>query len=347
MENLVIGSIRENAGKTSIITGLAKALNKKIGYIKPFGDRLLYKKKTLWDYDSALVTNIFGLAEDPKDITVGFDHAKLRYMYDEAGIKKKLTGMVSNTGQDTDVIFVEGGKDLTYGLSVHLDAISAARHIEGKLILVVSGDDNTIMDDIAFIQHYNRMKDVNFLGVIINKVRDVDDFQETYLANITRTGLNVLGIIPYKKDLTLFSVGYLVDPLFAKVISGENALDNVVENILVGAMSFDALLRSSILQKKKRSLVITSGERGDVILAALQNNASGIILTNDILPPANIIAKAAERNIPMLLVSPDTYQVARKIDSMAPLLTKDSGDKINLLQDLVRDKVNIKDIAGF
>ena len=42
MDKFVVTSLRQGAGKTSIIIGLAKALNRKIGYIKPLGERLLY-----------------------------------------------------------------------------------------------------------------------------------------------------------------------------------------------------------------------------------------------------------------------------------------------------------------
>ena len=45
MEKYVFASIRSNAGKTSLILGIARALKKNIAYMKPFGDRLLYKKK--------------------------------------------------------------------------------------------------------------------------------------------------------------------------------------------------------------------------------------------------------------------------------------------------------------
>ncbi len=56
MDKVVIGSMRKSAGKTSIIVGIAGALKKKMAYLKPFGERLLYRKKRLWDYDSALIT---------------------------------------------------------------------------------------------------------------------------------------------------------------------------------------------------------------------------------------------------------------------------------------------------
>ena len=53
MDTFVVASMRPSAGKTSIIIGITKALNRKIGYIKPFGDRFLYRKKRMWDYDAA------------------------------------------------------------------------------------------------------------------------------------------------------------------------------------------------------------------------------------------------------------------------------------------------------
>ena len=59
MKNLVIASLRKDAGKTSFIVGVAGASEKRFGYLKPFGDRLPYRKKRLWDYDAAVCTTLF------------------------------------------------------------------------------------------------------------------------------------------------------------------------------------------------------------------------------------------------------------------------------------------------
>ena len=93
MKNIIIGSVSENAGKTSFIVGLGQGHEcQKFGYLKPFGDRLIYRKKRLWDYDAALITNIFGLEQSSEDMTIGFEHSKLRYMYDEASTKDQIAG---------------------------------------------------------------------------------------------------------------------------------------------------------------------------------------------------------------------------------------------------------------
>ena len=345
MDKLIIASMRQSAGKTSVIVGLAKALGKKVGYMKPFGDRLRYRKKRVWDYDAALISSIFGLEENPEDTSLGFDHAKLRYMYDEAGLKAKLLEVVSHIGKDKDVLFIEGGKDLAYGVSIHLDALSLAKAFGGKLLMVMSGDEGAILDDITFVKQRVDMTNIDLGGVILNKVHDVEDFKNTHLNHIAEMGVNVLGIIPYQTALTHFSMDYLSEYLFAKVIAGEDGLNRVVKNILVGAMSADAAFRHPVFQAEDK-LIITSGDRSDMVLAALESHAVGIILTNNILPPSNIIAKAADRHIPLLLVPDDTYQTARRIDNLEPLLTKDSVEKIDLLGQLIEQSVNIEGVSG-
>ncbi len=340
MDTLIIASMRKSAGKTSTIVGLAGVMAKRIGYIKPFGERMLYRKKRLWDYDSALITGVFGINDDPVDLSIGFDHSKLRYMYDEARTNEKLNEIVGHMAREKDFLFVEGGRDLCYGISVHLDSLSLARALKSKLAIVVSGDENTILDDVTFLKRHVEMSGVNLAGIIVNKVQNLDEFQKIHLPVITGMGIKVLGVIPFQSELTYFSVQYLAERLFAKVIAGEGGLNRIVKNILIGAWSANVFMQHPLF-KKENKLVITGGDRTDMILAALESDTSGVILTNNILPPSNIISKAAERNIPLLLVFSDTYQTAKQIDSIEPLLTKDDTEKIALLKQLVSKHVDL------
>ena len=142
MKNLIIGSMDPNSGKTSLIIGLAKALGKPFGYIKPLGDRLVYRKKRVWDYDSALMTNVFKLNQEPEDMTVGFEHLKLRFKYDEEGARNRVLEMAKQVGADKDVLFVEGGKDIEFGISFYLSVLNLASYLDGKLVMVVGGEEN-------------------------------------------------------------------------------------------------------------------------------------------------------------------------------------------------------------
>ena len=93
MKHFVVTSLRKDAGKTSVIIGLAKLIKGQIGYLKPFGDRLLYRKKRLWDYDSAVISKIFNIEESPEGMSMGFDHSKLRYIYDADTAKEILSNI--------------------------------------------------------------------------------------------------------------------------------------------------------------------------------------------------------------------------------------------------------------
>ena len=343
MEKLVIASIGEGAGKSSVIVGLAKVLKKPFGYLKPLGDRMIYRDKKVWDHDADVITKSFGIKDDPEELTIGFEHSKLRYMYDDEGRRKKLQEMVSRSPKE--ILFVEGGRGLRYGVSVGLDPISIAKYIDAKLVIVIDGHLETLIDDAIYVKNYLDMTGVAFKGVIFNKVRDVEDFKNVHLGKLTEMGIRVLGVVPHQKELTFVTVQYLANHLFAKVITGEKALNRVIRNILVGAMSINALFETSLFQKEDK-LVITSGDRVDMILAAIQSDAACVVITNNILPTSSLISKAYERNIPMLMVPQDTYQAATKINSIEPLLTRDDSRKIGLLEELTAKHILWKEILA-
>lgn len=345
MKKLIIGSIHQGAGKTSLIVGLGKALQKRIGYAKPFGDRMLYRKKRLWDYDAALITNIFGLEEIPDDISIGFDHSKLRFMYNEKSLQEKLQAVLADVSRNRDILFIEGAKEISTGGSVYLDPLSVAGYTGGKLIFVVSGDENTILDDLAFLGKRVDLKNVDFGGVILNKIPNVEEFRDSHLAAIQEAGLKVLGMIPFRKELTTFTVGYLAERLFAKIVAGENETAREVKSVFIGTMSLHAALANPLFKEENKA-VLTNGDRTDMILAALEGDTACVVLADNISPSAKIMAAAAERNIPLLLVPADTFQVARQMDLIEPLLTKDDEGKIDLLEQLVRTAVDIGGIVG-
>jgi len=195
MEKLVIASVAKGAGKTSLIIGMAKALKRSFGYLKPLGDRMVYKEKKIWDYDAELISSVFGMGENPDEMTIGFEHSKLRYMYDEEGRRRKLQEMVSHAGKE--LLFVEGAENLRYGISLGLDPFSLARDIGGKLLVLINGQGDVLLDDTIFVKEYLDITHVAFKGVIFNHVQDPDDFEAVYLREIKKHGIPVLGVLPH------------------------------------------------------------------------------------------------------------------------------------------------------
>ena len=342
MRSLIIGSMDADGGKTSTIIGLARASGKTFAYMKPLGDRLVYRKKRVWDYDAALLTNVFGLSQNPEDITVGFEHLKLRFKYDEEGARNRVLEMAKEVSQDKDILFVEGGKDIEFGISFYLNVLSLAKYLNGKLAIVVSGEENYIIDNVIFIKKYLSLQDIDFRGVIINKVKNLDDFKNVYLPLMQKVGVNVLGIMPYEEELTRFSIEYLAQYLLARVVAGEEWLERRVSNIFVAAGSVDSVYADAQFHKDNK-MVITSGDRSDMLLASFEDKCTvAVVLTNNILPPQNILAKAAENKIPVLLVPYGVYETAKQIESLTPLITKNDVSQIDIMQKMVKEHIDLR-----
>ncbi len=344
MNKYIFTSLNKDAGKTGIIVGLSKLIKGKIGYIKPFGDRLVYKDKRLWDYDSGLIVNLLNLKRNPEELSIGFDHSKLQYLYDEKSMAEKLNGMISKISTKTDILFIETGSSLIQGVSVHLDALTIAKVSDAKLILAASGNNDDIIDNLTYLMHNVRLKGIDLAGIVINKVKDIEDFKMNYEDSITSLGINILGILPYEPELTFPTVRFIAEGLDAKVISGKSNLNVMAREIFVGAMSGDAAQRVEKF-KNKNKLIITAGDRTDMIVAAINTECVGVVLTNNILPPPNIIALASEKKVPLLLVQSDTHKIAKKISQMVPLVDFSDKKKIGILEDIVNNYSTLVDLV--
>jgi BioD-like phosphotransacetylase family protein len=226
---------------------------------------------------------------------------------------------------------------------VNIDVLSAARYSKGKLIFILAGDENSILDDVVFIKRNLSMRGIDFRGVILNKMNNIEDFEDHYLPLIQSTGTEVLGIVPFMKELTCYSVAFLADRLFAKVIVGGSGMTRDVKKIFIGAMRADAVMDLPQF-KIPGKVVITSGDRSDMVSAALETNTAAIVLTNNILPSSVLISKAERESVPLLLVAADTYQVAKQVDALLPLIMKEDADKIDLLQRAVKEKIKLDKI---
>jgi len=277
---------------------------------------------------------------------VGFEHLKLRFRYDQVGARDKVTAMAQQISEGKELLFVEGGKDIEYGLSFFLNVLSVAEYLGGRLVILVGGDDNYIVDNVIFIKKYLSFSGIDFCGVIINKVHNVEDFSTVYLPMLEKSGVSVLGVIPYVEQLTFFSMDYLAQYLLARVVAGENQLTRRINHIYVGAASVDSVYCDPLFHMENK-LVITSGDRSDMLLASFEDpGTSAVVLTNNILPPPNLLAKAEEKKIPILLVPKGVYEIARQIEALTPLVTVDNEAEIDLMEKLVRENINLQALLG-
>ncbi|MDO9037385.1 MAG: phosphate acetyltransferase, partial [Lutibacter sp.] len=116
---------------------------------------------------------------------------------------------------------------------------------------------------------------------------------------------------------------------------GKEYENNQTTSFKVGAMQ----LRNYLKQLEENCLIITPGDRADIILGALQANIStnypaisGIVLTGGILPEEPIIRliEGLPQIVPILTVEEGTFDVANKIGAVRSHMYAENKEKINI-----------------
>jgi BioD-like phosphotransacetylase family protein len=342
MNKILVMSVMPKAGKTTVALGIALKAGGTIGYMKPLGDNQVYKKKRLVDYDAALFKQTFDIDNPVEDLTVGFHHSKIIHSF--PNINQELKARFEALSNNKDFFIVEGSTDLIHGQFLGLDSLSLASNLDVGVILVLSGDLYDMMDSLTLIKSFVLRKNVEFVGVVIDKVKD--EHIDKLISILETEHIAFLGFMPYLPILDLMCVRYVADKLFARVIAGSGGLEKPVENVLIAALSANQMIRHPDF-KTEHKLIITGGDRTDVVAASLKDsNTSCIVLTNDIIPPSNILARADKYNIPLLSIRSDTFTAAKKVEDIESIILPAETPKIEAIRHAA-DRIDIKSIINF
>ena len=93
-----------------------------------------------------------------------------------------------------------------------------------------------------------------------------------------------------------------------------------------------------------REMLITGGDRVDLIFASVNSDTAGILLTNNILPHPKIMAKADSLNIPILSVAMDTYTTAKAVDKIISEIRPDEEDKKQTIKNMAMKELDLEAI---
>jgi BioD-like phosphotransacetylase family protein len=358
-KKVFIAATQQDIGKTTVSLGLIYCLKEKfknIGFIKPVGQRYFIEQGYKIDEDSILIEHVCHMQAVLKDMSPiaverGFTEKYIRHPH-KTGLVKKIKDAYKHIAKDNDLVIIEGTGHAGVGGVFDLSNAFVAKQLKSKVILISSGGIGKPIDEILLNKALFDQEGVEIIGVIVNKVlpEKYKKVNELVRKGLARKGLKVLGVIPYEKDLTKPMIGQIQEELKANVIYGSTFMDNVVEKIVIGAMEAHAAL-DYITDK---SLVITPGDREDIILTAIcmhlihgsnGPSVSGLILTGGISPHPSVLNLIKCTDIPVLLVKEDTYSVASRVHDMRIKIKPQDKTKTNLVIDLVNKYVDMNAIA--
>ena len=360
-KRIFIAATRMNDGKTTTSLALFSALQastSKVGFIKPVGQRFLDIEGQPIDEDSVLVEQVFDINVPIKAMSPIAIHSKFtrNFLNDpeasHAAMVDKMCRAFDRAAKNQEYIVIEGTGHAGVGSVFNLSNAEVAKRLNAKVIIVARGGIGQPIDEIALNKALFDQAGVDIIGAIINKVKisKLKTVEKYCRIALERMGVPLLGCIPVEEKLAVPKLNQIVREIGGRWLNGdEQALSASVDQIFIGDMAAKGLVDLM----EPGSLIITPGDREDILLAAIaaesiagEKVVSGIILTRDMLPHNKLMEMIAKTAIPVIICRDDSYAVASKINQMIVKTQPSDLDKIPIIKNLITKNIDLETIRN-
>jgi len=347
--SLCVVSPNRFSGKTVICLGLALRFREeghRVGYFKPLGWEMTHGPHgEPQDEDVLLIKEALGLKEALNEIVPNI--LGDRFLEEASKTKpenysQKIFEAYNRVSKGKDIMIIGGPPTLASGSSLGIDPCSLTREMGAKVLLVSRVDSDVAVDELVREGRNLRQNQTPLIGAILNHVPRLvlERFKGLAVPVLKKQAIDVLGIVPEETLLKAPSVQDIHETLGGTVLAGRENLSNLVEEILVGAMTPESAL--TYFRRSVNKAVITGGDRSDIQLAALQTSTSALILTGNLYPDVRVVAAAEESDTPVLLVPYDTYTTVTMISTITGRIKPGDRKKVDLAKKLVDEHVDWK-----
>lgn len=350
---IYLAATGQNRGKTTTSLGLTAAIvggGRQIGFIKPVGQRYLVVDGTRADEDAVLMKAVFDLPDgldDMSPVTLP-PHFTTDFVMGNVheDLARTVTDAADRVADGKDLLIIEGTGHAGVGAVVDLSNARVAALLGAPAVIVSEGGVGRPIDEIVLNQALFERHGVRVLGAVVNKV-DVAShphLPEILARGLGQHGIELLGCIPYSPLLANPSLELIVTHLDGKLISGTAETGRLIGQVAIGAMQAGHAM--AVLGE--RTLLITPGDRDDLISASLAANRGvaspkviGMILTGGFLPEPALVDQLRSAGLFAFLVETDTYRTAQAVDEV--LVKTHAGDieKIDTIKALVASSLEI------
>ncbi|WP_396175053.1 phosphate acetyltransferase [Flavobacterium sp.] len=339
-KGLYVATIEPRSGKSLISLGLMDALLSRMAKVAYYRPIINEGKKSKTDNHLQLILQTFQLHEKYGN---AYSYTKQQMIQlVNLGKKGEVIDTIMNDykklEEEFDFVLVEGS-DFEDEVSVFEFEINLqiAKNL-GLPVLINASGNNAADDLIQNLEMAYRSfvsKEVGVMAIVTNKIQEKNrDAIIQGIKKFTEPSVQVFAI-PVNESLSNPSVREVVDALNGKVLFGEHLLEGIVGSFSVGAMQ----LRNYLTNIGPDNLVITPGDRADIILGVLQAHKSasyprmvGIVLTGGLLPEESIIRliEGLDDIIPIISVEENTFKAANKIGRINCKIRPGDQTKIQL-----------------
>lgn len=310
------------------------------------------------DEDVCLITEYYKLSqtyEESYGLTTDEANALLGNDEKDDLINTIIT-KYKNLTDRCDFVVCEGSDYLSKGAAVEFNLNQEiAKNLGCPILILANANERSILETISSlsisIEAYNEYE-AEIVGLVVNKVEPEQiEGMRKELEKVFSNESYSLCIIPKDKRLSCPRITDVVKALKGQVLSGHSYVNGLVGSSIVCAMQLQNALKWI---KEDDCLLVTSGDRGDIVVGALQAHQSknypslaGIVLTGGVLPEASILRliDGLPERLPIITVQAGTFEAASRVNAVHARLRSTDQEKINL--SVQAFEANLDDLEKF
>ncbi len=355
-KSIYIATIEPNSGKSIAVLGLMSMLlgkTAKVGYFRPIIDD---PKNGQPDNHIHTIIHHFDLDIEEEE-AYAFTRSEVLAKQNKGAAGEIIDTVIEHykkLEERFDFVLVEGTDFSNEGSITEFDVNTLiAKNLGIPVVIVTNGHQKNVVELIGNLQlAYNtfKQKDVEVLSIFANKVNPdkLEEIKSSLKSNFPEQ-VEIVAI-PEVKSLSNPTIKEIVNELDGEVLFGAEFLNNQTGSFGVGAMQ----LRNYLTKLRENSLVVTPGDRADIILGALQANLStsypkiaGIILTGGLLPEEPILKliEGLSEVVPIISVDLGTFATTNKIGHIKPVIYLENKQKIAVSFAMFEKYVDVERMA--
>ncbi|CAM4101746.1 phosphate acetyltransferase [Zobellia nedashkovskayae] len=336
---LYVAALESHSGKSIVVLGLMQLLlgkMAKVGYFRP-----VISDVQEGEIDNHINTVLSHFDLDiPVEDAYALTQSQMVEMFNDGRKGDILDSIISKykeLEQRFDFILVEGSDFSSDGSVIEFDLnIDIAKNLGIPVILIDNAKGNSLEEfcgNLGSAVNTYIKKDIELIGVVANKLRPENIDLVNKRLNLELKDKTVVFAVPRVANLSHPTIREILKALNGEVLFGAESLNNQTGSFGVGAMQ----LHNYLNHLHENSLVITPGDRSDIILGALHANLSdnyptisGIVLTGGIIPEPSILKllEGFETHVPIISVKQGTFDTTNAVGNIKSRIYPESKQKI-------------------
>lgn len=317
MAAVYVCSTEAGAGKTMLAIGLARRLRKSglsVGYMKAVS--LLGEGDQLDRSDAGFARQALGLVDSMEamaPVRLSTGGVPVMTGSREVDALEQIKSSYREIAQGKDVVIVEGGSYLAEGAALGVAGPEVASALSAKAILVARYRPD---DVVGNIENSRQSLGSTLAGVVVNGLPSTQSsfYATKVLPKLNRGNTPLWGCLPQLKGLVAVSVRELVDHLGGEVVCCSDKLDLAIESIMIGTINHEDAV--GYFERKANKVVVASGGRPDMLLAALATPTSCLLVVGSADPDPYVLSRAVEVGVPVVRVAGNTVSVVDRLQSL-------------------------------